>query len=94
MTGQSGIFGTFVHHRTIIGFIAGTLTTISFLPQVIYVYRHRRTQDISFSMYLLFSLGVLAWLFYGLLLKSAPIIFFNAITLVLAGAVLLAKCLF
>ncbi len=45
-------------------------------------------------MYLLFFFGVLAWLVYGLILGSPPIIFFNAITLILSGAVLVAKCIY
>ena len=90
----SGLEGFFLSHGTAIGFVAGTLTTISFLPQVYYVYRSKRTTDISLSMYLLFFFGVLMWLVYGVILGSIPIIFFNAITLVLAGAVLAGKFLY
>jgi len=90
----SGFEGYLLSHGNAVGFVAGTLTTISFLPQVYYVYRSKRTADISLSMYLLFFFGVLTWLLYGLILGSLPIIFFNAVTLVLSGAVLVGKLIF
>jgi MtN3 and saliva related transmembrane protein len=77
-----------------IGGIAATLTTCSFIPQVWRVWRTRHTKDISLLMYTLFSVGVALWLAYGVLLGSWPIILANAITLLLAGAVLVLKLRF
>ena len=68
----------------ITGFIAATLTTIAFLPQVIKVWISRSAKDISLGMYFLFSTGVLLWLIYGILLAAWPIIIANLITLLLA----------
>jgi MtN3 and saliva related transmembrane protein len=42
-------------------------------------------------MYGLFSLGVLGWLVYGLMIDSWPIIAANSITLILACTVLYLK---
>lgn len=39
----------------IVGALAGTLTTIAFLPQVIKIWRSRSTEDISLFMFLLSS---------------------------------------
>jgi MtN3 and saliva related transmembrane protein len=39
-------------------------------------------------MYSIFTLGILVWLIFGLLLGSTPIIVANSITIVLAGSVL------
>jgi len=75
----------------LIGSIAGTLTTVSFLPQVFKTYRSRSAKDISLVMFLLFSLGVFLWLLYGLSLQSMPIIVSNGITLVLALSILVMK---
>jgi len=75
----------------LIGSIAGTLTTVSFLPQVLKTYRSRSAKDISLVMFLLFSLGVFLWLLYGLSLQSMPIIVSNGITLVLALSILVMK---
>lgn len=75
----------------IIGSAAGTLTTLAFLPQVIKTWRTRSTRDISLGMFAAFCLGVTLWLVYGLLLMAWPLILANAVTLVLAGTVLVFK---
>ena len=80
--------------NSLIGFIAATLTTISFVPQVIKIWRSRSTHDVSLGMYALFTLGVAMWLAYGLLIHSWPVILANFVTLLLAGTVLLMKLKF
>ena len=77
-----------------IGGIAASLTTCSFIPQVLRVWRTKHTKDISLLMYSLFTLGVALWLVYGVLLDAWPIIIANSITLLLAGAVLVLKLRF
>lgn len=74
-----------------IGYIAANLTTLSFVPQVWQTWKTRHTKDISLRMYVLFTGGVALWLVYGLLLGAWPIILANAVTLILAGAVLTLK---
>ena len=68
----------------IVGYAAATLTTISFVPQVLHTWRTRRAAGISLGMVALFSLGVALWLAYGIALGAPPIIAANAITLGLA----------
>jgi MtN3 and saliva related transmembrane protein len=75
----------------ILGFLAGVITTISFVPQVVRTYRNKSGRDISLWMMLLFALGITLWLIYGLLLMSLPIILANAVTLVLVMAILVLK---
>jgi MtN3 and saliva related transmembrane protein len=77
-----------------IGFIAAILTTISFVPQVLKVWRTRSAKDISLGMYSLFTLGIAAWLVYGVLIDSWPVILANLVTLMLAGSVLVMKLKF
>jgi MtN3 and saliva related transmembrane protein len=77
-----------------IGAIAATLTTCSFIPQVLRVWRTKHTKDISLLMYTLFTTGVALWLVYGVLLEAWPIIIANGITLFLAGMVLVLKLRF
>jgi MtN3 and saliva related transmembrane protein len=74
-----------------IGSIAGTLTTLAFLPQVIKTWRSRSTRDISLVMFLAFCTGVVLWLIYGLMTQAWPVIIANAVTLVLAGFILAMK---
>ncbi len=76
---------------TLIGFAAGTLTTLSFVPQVMKSYRTKRCDDLSAGMLLAFTSGVTLWLVYGLFLRSAPIISANAVTLALLAIILVMK---
>ena len=64
----------------IVGYLAGTLTTISFIPQVARAWKLKETRDISLAMLLLFSAGVLLWTLYGIWTDSLPIIAANVIT--------------
>ena len=72
----------------IIGFIAGTLTTIAFLPQVIKTVKEKNVSGLSLAMYIAFSIGVACWLIYGILLGNWPMTVFNSITLLFAVAIL------
>ncbi|MCK5161915.1 MAG: SemiSWEET transporter, partial [Candidatus Aureabacteria bacterium] len=67
----------------IIGLCAGSLCVISFLPQVIKIFRTKNTRDLSLITFSLFSLGVFLWLIYGILIKSLPVILTNAAMAVL-----------
>jgi MtN3 and saliva related transmembrane protein len=67
----------------LVGYIAGTLTTLSFVPQVARAWKLKETRDLSLTMLLLFALGVLLWTFYGVWTGSMPIIAANVITFIL-----------
>lgn len=75
----------------IIGYIAGTLTTISFLPQVIRTWKMRETKDFSLAMLLLFATGILLWTVYGIRTESLPVILANVITFLLIMILLAMK---
>jgi MtN3 and saliva related transmembrane protein len=94
--------GRFTHHIAdpsamrlvsidILGFVAGALSTIAFVPQVIHSWTTRDLGGISLKMYSLFTAGVALWLVYGVALGSWPIIAANAVTVLLAGSVLILK---
>jgi MtN3 and saliva related transmembrane protein len=76
---------------TLIGSIAGVCTTVAFLPQVIRVWRLKRADEISLLTFLVFSIGTLVWLIYGLLVASWPIIVANGVTFVLSMTILSMK---
>ncbi len=76
---------------TLLGFLAGILTTVAFIPQVIKTWRSQSTHDISLAMFAIFTAGVLAWLVYGVLISDLPVILANSVTLVLAGTILFFK---
>ena len=75
----------------ILGYIAATLTTIAFLPQVFKTWRSRSAKDVSLVMMITFSIGVFLWLVYGLAIQAMPIITANATTLILALLIVILK---
>jgi MtN3 and saliva related transmembrane protein len=75
----------------LLGSVAGVLTTLSFVPQVIKTWRTRKADDISLGMLLLFTLGVALWGVYGVIIGAAPVIVANGVTLVLAFVMVIMK---
>lgn len=75
----------------ILGFVAGTLTTIALLPQVIKVWKLKETRDLSLLMYIILCIGVILWIVYGIMLSELPIIFANGVTLMLLLSILFLK---
>jgi len=80
-----------MNFATIIGLLAATCTTISFVPQVVQILKTKNTKGISLGMYILFTFGIACWLIYGFYLGELPIIISNSITLVLASTILVFK---
>lgn len=68
-----------------IGYTAGTLTTIAFVPQVLKTWRSRSADDLSFVMLITFTMGVALWLIYGVLIASLPVILASAVTVALSA---------
>ena len=75
----------------VIGFVAATLTTASFVPQAWHTFQTKDVRGISLGMYSAFTIGVASWLVYGLLLGAWPIVIANFITLSLATSILVMK---
>lgn len=65
----------------IIGYLAAICITTAFIPQVIEIINLKKTDGISLYMYIIFIIGILLWLIYGILIKSSEIIFSNIIRL-------------
>ncbi len=74
-----------------IGYVAATLTTLSFVPQAWHTFSTRNVSGISLGMYSAFTLGVALWLAYGWLIGEWPIVIANAVTLGLAATILATK---
>ena len=75
----------------ILGLVAGTITSITFLPQVIKIWQTKSAKDLSLMMLLLLMLGVILWLSYGLLVKDAAIIYTNSMVLGMSLVMLFFK---
>jgi MtN3 and saliva related transmembrane protein len=79
---------------TIIGLLAGALTTCAFLPQVIKTVKTRSTKDISLVMFSVTATGLFFWLLYGILSGSVPVIIANSVSLPLALTIVAFKLKF
>ncbi|MCX8028763.1 MAG: SemiSWEET transporter [Brevinematales bacterium] len=75
----------------LLGITAGTFTTTSFIPQLVKILKTKSARDLSLVMFVVFTIGILLWLIYGILTASLAIIFANSITLVIASTILLLK---
>lgn len=73
------------------GYVAATLTTLAFVPQAIQTIRSRDTRSISLGMYVVFTIGIVFWLVYGIAMHSMPMILSNTVTLLLSGTILALK---
>jgi MtN3 and saliva related transmembrane protein len=76
---------------TWVGYAAGTLTTLAFLPQVVHVWKTKSADDLHLGTLVSFTLGVSLWLVYGIAVKQMPVILANAVTLGLQCAILFLK---
>jgi len=75
----------------LIGYLAASFTTLSFVPQALKTIRTRDTYAISSGMYATFSIGVALWFAYGVTLGSWPIIVANGLTFLLSATILALK---
>lgn len=66
-----------------IGLVAGILTAISMLPQLIKTLKEKKAADISPWMLGVLIVGVILWFIYGIIKKDWPIIITNAISIIL-----------
>ncbi|WP_248724873.1 SemiSWEET family sugar transporter [Seonamhaeicola sp. ML3] len=71
-----------IDYIEIIGLIAAVLTTAAFLPQVYKTWKTKDVESFSLPMFLVFFIGILFWLIYGILVKSIAMILANSITVV------------
>jgi MtN3 and saliva related transmembrane protein len=78
----------------ILGLVAGTITSVTFLPQVIKIWQTKSAKDLSLMMLLLLMLGVVLWLIYGLVVMSTAIIYTNSMVLAMSLIMLYFKLRF
>ena len=67
--------------RDVLGLVAGALTTVAFVPQVVRILRTRSAYDISWLLFGILAIGSMLWLCYGIALDSVPLIATNVATL-------------
>ncbi len=67
---------------TTLGLVAGTLTSIAAIPQLVKTLRTRHARDISIWQPLLLAIGIALWLAYGMLIHDTPLVLANIVPLI------------
>lgn len=76
---------------TIIGLTAATLTTLSFVPQVVKTWKMKETRDISLSMFLILGIGIILWTVYGFMIQDLPVILANCVSFIFIAIIIFLK---
>jgi MtN3 and saliva related transmembrane protein len=76
---------------TLLGLIAGTITTFSFVPQVLRTWKLKETKDLSLSMFLCLAVGILLWIAYGFIKMDFPVMLANGVSFILVIVVIFFK---
>ncbi|MEX2235770.1 MAG: SemiSWEET transporter [Cyclobacteriaceae bacterium] len=72
----------------IVGLTAGICTSISLLPQLIKLFKHKKAEDISLFYLCILFIGLALWLWYGILRDDIPILVTNGFSLVINGIII------
>lgn len=75
--------------ETIIGTIAGILTSASMVPQLIKVLKEKDVENISSSMIAVLLTGVSLWVVFGIMKDELPIILSNGFSVIVNVTLLL-----
>ena len=81
----------YMDQLTVIGLLAGLITTLGFVPQVVKGYRSGRMEDVSLIMPAVLMVGMGLWLVYGIFLNDLPIILWNAVSIALNAVMIFLK---
>ena len=79
------------NYITTLGLIAGVLTTIAYLPQLIKTWQTKSAHDLSWSMLIVLCAGIILWLVYGFYIQNIPIIAANIVTFLFPSMILVLK---
>ena len=63
----------------ILGLIAGTLSCITFVPQIFKTWKSKSVKDISVSSFLIVVSSTIVWIFYGILINSISVLLTNIV---------------
>ena len=80
-----------INYTDLSGFFAALLTTIAFLPQLYKTWKTKSADDVSLFMLIIFILGLIFWIIYGIKINSIPILIANIITLIFNSSILILK---
>lgn len=75
----------------ILGYSAGLIVVLSMLPQIVKSWRTKSTKYISLWRYVVYSIGLILWVIYAVVIGNGPVAAMNSVGLVLALSILWLK---
>jgi MtN3 and saliva related transmembrane protein len=75
----------------ILGYAAGAITSLTFLPQVLKTWKEKSAKDVSLMMFIIAAINEVMWIIYGALLDNWVIILTNAIVLTMSLIMIMLK---
>ena len=75
----------------VLGYVAGILVVISLLPQTIKSWKTKSTKDLSFWRYVIYTIALVLWIAYAIIIQNGPVAAMNSIGLILALSILYLK---
>ena len=75
----------------LLGYAAGILVVISLLPQAMKSWKTKSTRDISLSRYVIYTIGLILWIIYAMIIQNGPVAAMNSVGLILALSILYLK---
>ena len=75
----------------LLGYVAGILVVISLLPQAVKSWKTKKTRDISLLRYIIYTIGLILWIAYAIIIANGPVALMNTVGLILALFILLMK---
>ncbi|HEV7781268.1 MAG TPA: SemiSWEET transporter [Chitinophagaceae bacterium] len=76
---------------TVFGVIAGILTGVSLLPQLIKILREKKVENVSVWMLLILVVGLGLWVAYGILKKDPIIVITNSFSFLVNVIILILR---
>lgn len=64
----------------ILGYIAGAIIVVSYIPQIITLYKQKNSQDVSVYTYFSFLTAQTLFIFYAIVKKDLPILMVNVLS--------------
>ncbi|UZT97239.1 SemiSWEET transporter [Chryseobacterium fluminis] len=81
-------------NENVLGIVAGILTSVSMIPQLIKVLKDKNVNDLSWVMLLVLITGVSLWVWYGVVKDEWPIILSNAFSVMVNISLLICYMLY
>jgi MtN3 and saliva related transmembrane protein len=75
----------------ILGYTAGAITTLTFLPQVVKTWKEKSAKNVSLLMFLIAFVNEVMWIVYGVLRNDWVIILTNVIMIIFCSIMILLK---